>query len=291
MKQLDGLLEFLAVVDHGGFTAAAASLGVSASFVSRRVSDLEARLGVRLLHRTTRRVNLTDIGLLYMERNRAVLEQIESIESEIAERQNLVTGTVRVAAGGWYGERVVTAALAGLCQQHPRLRIELELSDRRVDLIRDGFDLAVRHGGPGDPDLVGRQVSARRVVVAATPAYLARKGTPQTPDELASHDCLVAPLQPWRFVVDEAVIEQSVSGPLASNSGPALREAALTGLGIVRLAEEYLANAIADGRLVRLLERFELPTSPTYIVYPSRERVPLRVRCVIDHLVAVLQAG
>jgi LysR family transcriptional regulator, transcriptional activator for dmlA len=288
MRKLDGLLEFIAVIEHGGFNAAAEHLNVSASYVSRRVSELEQRLGVRLLHRTTRRIQLTDIGAQYLERSRDVLDRIAEIEADVAEQQSLIIGTVRIAAGGWYGERVVARVVAEFAHRHPRLLVDLEISDRRVDLIREGFDLAIRHGPPGDPNLIARQIASRRMRVCAAPHYLADRGRPHTPQDLANHVCLTAPFQPWRFMLDGKVDEMHVEGPLVSNNGPGLREAALVGLGIVRLPEIYLEDAIADGRLSVLLEPYEVPPSPTYLVYPSRERMPFRVRSLIDHLVEAL---
>jgi LysR family transcriptional activator of dmlA len=285
MRRLDGLLEFIAVVEHGGFGAAAEHLAVSASYVSRRVSELEQRLGVRLLHRTTRRINLTDIGAQYLERSRQVLERIADIEADVAEMQSLVIGTVRIAAGGWYGERVVARAVAEFARLHPRLHVDLEISDRRVDLIREGFDLAVRHGPPGTPNLIARRIDSRRMRVCAAPAYLAGRAVPKTPQDLADHACLTAPFQPWQFDVDGEIREMHVDGPMVSNNGPALREAALAGLGLARLPEIYLEDMLMSGALVLLLERYEVPPSPTYLVYPSRERMPFRVRALIDHLV------
>jgi LysR family transcriptional regulator, transcriptional activator for dmlA len=151
MHNFDGLLEFTAVVDQGGFTAAAEALGVSASYVSRRVSALEERLGVRLLHRTTRSVNVTEIGALYHERALMILADVDALENDIADQQQLAVGAVRISAGGVFADRFLAPALAEFATRYPRIRIHLDIVDRRVDLVREGFDLAIRHREPETP--------------------------------------------------------------------------------------------------------------------------------------------
>ncbi len=290
MKELDGLAEFCAVIDQGGFTRAAEALGVSPSFVSRRVSDLEARLGVRLLHRTTRQVNLTDIGAQYHERATAVLNDIRDMEADLAERQNRVVGRIRVSAGGLFGEIHVAEALADFAALHPEVEIDLDISARRIDLIREGFDLAVRHGMPDDPDLVVRRIGTRRMIVCAAPAYLQANGTPHAPSDLAEHTCLSAQ-RDWAFVDGDRPMTVRVESRWTCNNGVALVRAARQGLGITRLAETYLARDVAMGRLAPILQEWEVAPQPTVLVYPSRDRMPHRLRTLIGYLVKALDTG
>ncbi|WP_299652023.1 LysR family transcriptional regulator [uncultured Tateyamaria sp.] len=285
MRKLDGLAEFCAVVTEGGFTRASETLGVSTSFISRRVAELEARLGVRLLHRTTRSVNLTDIGALYYERANVILDDIATLETDLAEQQNLVKGRVRVAAAGLFGETWVTEQLSEFASQHPQIEVELNITERLVDLIREGFDLAVRYGMPDDQDLVVRKIGKRRIKVCASPSYLERTGLPDTPRDLSAHTCLAAPGQRWMFREGGAAFEVKVSGRWSSNNAAALVKACKAGLGIVRLGENYLNADIDAGHLVRLLEDFETDPQDIVLAYPSRDRLPHRVRALVTFLV------
>ncbi len=284
MNQFDGLVEFCAVATDGGFTRASKTLGVSTSFVSRKVAELEARLGVRLLHRTTRSVELTDIGARYYERATHILDEIGSLELDISEQQNLVKGRIRVTAGGLFGDTWVSSQLASFSALHPSVEIELDVTDRQVDLVREGFDLAIRHGMPSDPDLIVRRIGTRRIMVCASPNYLRTHGTPQHPSDLLEHSCLMGRRQPWVFRQDTNVFEVKVQSRWASNSGVALANACQNGLGIARLAENYFKSGIADMQFVPLLERFETDPQESVLTYPSRDRLPHRVRALISYL-------
>jgi len=286
MNKLDGLLEFATVVDSGGFTAAAEVLGVSASYVSRRVSALEERLGVRLLHRTTRKVNLTDIGAIYHERALAILAEIDDLEDDIADQQRLAVGSIRISAGGVFAERFLARALAAFAARHPRIRIRLDIDDRKVDLVAEGYDLAIRHGTPGDPDLIARRLTMRRMRVCGSPAYFAHMGRPETPHDLRNFDCLTHHQLPWRFQAKGGEpFEVDVESRWSSNSGTALIEAALAGLGLTRLANIYVDELLGRDELEAVLVDYELEPSVTHIVYPSRQRLPYRMRLLIDFLV------
>jgi DNA-binding transcriptional LysR family regulator len=287
MHKFDGLLEFVTVVNHGGFTAAAKVLGVSASYVSRRISALEERLGVRLLHRTTRNVRLTDIGALYHERALAILSEIDTLEDNIADQQQLAVGSIRVSAGGVFADRFLAPALAEFASQHPRVHIHLDIVDRKVDMIGEGYGLAIRHGAPNDPDLIARRLTTRQMRVCGSPAYLDRAGRPETPQDLKNFECLTHPLLPWRFQAGGGEpFEVSVESRWSSNSGIALTEAAVTGLGLIRLANTYTDDLIERGKLEAVLSDYDLPPSTTHLVYPSRQRLPHRMRLLINFLVA-----
>ncbi|MEM8792368.1 MAG: LysR family transcriptional regulator [Pseudomonadota bacterium] len=283
-NHLDGLLEFCTVADLGSFTLAANALGVSVSFVSRRVSDLENRLGAPLLNRTTRRVALTELGARYHERARVILAEIRGLDAELADEQGRLKGPIRVTAGGRIGEGRVTDALVAFAHHHPAVEIELQIMERRVDLIREGYDLAIRHGMLPDPDLVIRPLDTRRLIVCASPDYVATHGAPRTPQDLTRLPCIGAPDQRWQFHRNGKQIEVKVHSRWLSNNGPALATGCERGLGLARLADTYVGDGLAAGRLLPFLEAYELPPQEIVLIYPKRDRVPYRVQRLIEHL-------
>lgn len=288
-QHLDGLLEFCTVADLGSFTLAAGALGVSVSFVSRRVSDLENRLGAPLLNRTTRRVALTEMGARYHERARIILAEVRSLDAELADEHGHLKGPIRVTAGGRMGEGRVTEALVAFTHLHPAVEIELQIMERRVDLIREGYDLAIRHGMPPDPDLVIRHLDTRRLIVCASPDYISVNGVPRTPEDLIRLPCVGAPDQRWQFHRNGKPFEVKVRSRWLSNNGPALATACELGLGLARLADTYVGQALTAGRLLPFLEAYELPPQEIVLVYPRRDRVPYRVQRLIEHLSKALR--
>ncbi len=280
-----GLREFVAVVEQGGFTAAADILDVSTSFVSREVKRLEERLNTRLLHRTTRAVRLTDMGRIYYQRAREIHDRIEALESDMADLQELPKGTIRITAAGIYAERYVAPALAEFMIKYPEISIELDTRMDVVDIVEEGFDLAVRmHGALPDSTLVARKVARRRVMVCASPAYLARRGRPETPDELTSHNCLRLPHMPWRFSYPDETRSVKVQGNWKCDDGRSLVTAAVRGIGLVRLTDYYLDDELRRGEIEVVLEQYEVQDACTWIVYPERKHLPTRVRFLIDFL-------
>lgn len=284
MASQEGLREFVAVVEHGGFTASAEVLGVSTSFVSRQVKRLEQRLNARLLHRTTRAVRLTDMGRIYYERSREILDRLEALESDMADLQQQPKGLVRVTAAGIYAEHFVAPALAEFVATYPEVSVELDTSMRVVDIVAEGYDLAIRMSALADSSLVARRVARRRLMVCASPAYLERHGRPKTPDDLRSHNCLTLPHMAWRFAYPNGVRSVRVRGSWTSDNGRTLVAAALRGLGVIRLADYYVDVELAGGELVVLLERYEIQDAATWIVYPERQHLPTRVRFMVDFL-------
>ncbi|MEE8157649.1 MAG: LysR family transcriptional regulator [Gammaproteobacteria bacterium] len=279
-----GLREFVAVVEQGGFTAAADALDVSASFVSRRVKRLEQQLGTRLLHRTTRTVRLTEMGRIYYERSREILDRLEALESDMADLQQRPKGLVRMTAPGLYAERYVAPAVAAFTVKYPEVSIELDTRMRVVDIVAEGYDLAIRMSALADSNLVARKLVPRRVMVCASPAYLAGNGRPKDPDDLRSHNCLALPDMPWRFAYPDAIRVVKVRGSWISNNGRALVEAAALGIGLVRLADYYMDKELERGALEVVLEDFEVEDAATWIIYPDRHHLPTRVRFLIDFL-------
>jgi DNA-binding transcriptional LysR family regulator len=285
MGPQDGLIEFLAVVDRGSFTAASRALGVSVAHVSRMVRRLEQGLGTRLIERTTRSVRPTDSGRLLHARAKALFEQFDELVDEVQEQQRELRGAVRVAAGGAYGERVVAPSLVRFAVAHPGIVVELVMSDARVDLVAEGIDLAIRLGHLPDTALVARRIASRRFVLCASPAYLKNAPSLASLADLAAQAGVVSPVVPWRLQTASGEPVQQPRPRFVSNNIPALVEAALAGLGIAWLAEVHVQEHLAAGCLVALLPESGGESAPVWLVYPSRGHQPRRVRVVMDWLI------
>jgi len=284
----EGLREFVSVVEQGGFTAAARQLNVSTSFVSRQVTRLEDRLDVRLLQRTTRKVHLTEMGQVYYERSREILDQLESLESEMADLQEKPKGLVRITAAGEYAERFIAPAVAEFVAKYPGVSVDLEASMQVVDIIEEGFDIAIRMSSLTDSSLIARKVEQRRIMVCASPDYLNEHGRPKTPEDLRTHNCLIFPDMPWRFKYPDRIQEVKVRGTWNSNNGRVLVAAARQGIGIVRFSEYYLEALVNSGKLEIVLENYEVDDAATWIIYPNRRHLPTRVRYLVEFLLDVL---
>ena len=284
-----GLREFVAVVESGGFTAAANRLDVSTSFVSRQVVRLEDRLDTRLLHRTTRTVRLTDMGRIYYERSKDILDNLAALESDMADLQERPKGKVRITAPGFYAEHYVAPALIEFMAKYPEVTIEFDTRMQTVDLVAEGYDLAVRMTAPADSSLVARKVAPRRMIVCASPDYLARHGRPKEPDELRRHNCLSLPDIRWRFAYPDSVRNVKIRGGFTSDNGRALVAAAARGIGVVRFPEYYVRDELYRGELEPILEQFEVQDAATWIAYADRHHLPTRVRFLVDFLVERLR--
>lgn len=289
MAHTEGITEFLSVVEQGGFTAAADVLGVSKSHVSRQVTRLEAHFGTRLLARTTRQVALTDIGRVYYERCRAAMDDLDGAEAELADLQSRPAGRVRLTAPGIYAERFVTPALLAFSRQYPEVSIELDTQMTTVDIIKDGYDLAVRMSNLDDSSLVARRVEPRRIVVCAAPGYLDSRGRPDSPEALSTHNCLRLGGMAWRFAWGDQVREVRVRGSWTSDNGRTLAAAAREGIGLIRLTDYYVQAEIECGELEVVLEPYEVQDAATWILFPERRHLPSRVRLLIDFLAQALR--
>lgn len=289
MLNHQGLHEFVAVVERGGFTAASNELGVSISFVSRQVKRLEDRLEIRLLHRTTRAVRLTEMGRIYYERSREILDQLGTLESDIADLQKKPQGLVRITAPGLYAERFVAPAIAEFSTMYPEVDINLDTRMGVVDIIGENFDLAIRMSALDDSSMIARKIAARRVVVCGSSTYLAKHGRPKKPDDLRSHNCLKLTDMVWRFAYPEGIRTMKVRGSWISDSGRALKQAATKGVGLVRLANYYLNDELDRGDLEVVLQDYEVQDAATWVVYPERHHLTTRVRYLIEFLVERLR--
>jgi len=289
VDRLSAIQVFAQVVESGSFAKAAERLALSASAASRHVAELEAHLQTRLLNRTTRRVTLTEPGRAFYERAVQLLADLAEAEQEAARAAVVPRGTIRLTTSVNFGVRQVAPAIADFMARHREVAFDVSISERIVDLVEEGFDLAVRIGSPGSENLVARKLGETRLVLCAAPAYLAAHGTPEAPEDLASHDCFtyeyLAPRNVWRFR-DASGAERAVrvAGRLHSNNGDLLAEAAARGAGIAFEPAFIVGPEVRAGRLVRLLEDFVPPPLPIYAVYPSRRHLSAKVRLFVEFL-------
>lgn len=284
---------FQAVVETGGFTAAAHVLGVSQPFVSQTIGRLEESLGVRLLHRTTRGHRLTAEGEVFLRGCSRAIDAVDAAEAEVQRSRARVSGELRVSAPMAFGLDRVVPILPGFMQRYPDLAISLSISDEVANLVEDRIDVAVRMGRLRDSGLVSRRLCDLQRIVVASPGFIERNGRPETPADLARFDCLLwqgaqEHLNRWDFVVDGTPVTVPVTGRFRGDNGMSLYQMCLAGVGIMRLAEHLACPAIADGRLVPLLAPFQaLDDTALHAVFlPDRDLLP-RIRAFVDYLVAV----
>jgi DNA-binding transcriptional LysR family regulator len=291
MGQSDEMAAFLRIIDRGGFAAAARGSPLTPSALSKLVRRLEERLGVRLLTRTTRRIALTAEGEAYVTRARDILALIEAAEAEVTAGRGRPRGHLRVNTGTAYARHRLIPILPAFFERYPDITLDLSLTDRRVDLVEDGADVVLRTGSLEDSSLVARKIADGRRVICAAPAYLARRGTPQQPEDLLRHDCIVlhglARLTAWPFRRATGIETLLVRGPLTTDSAEAVRDMALTGLGIIRLSEFLVRDALRDGLRVPLLEDAHASEEvPVWaLTAPGRHRMP-RIQAFIDFVAA-----
>ena len=289
MDRFLALSVFAKVVEQGSFARAAERLELSTSAVSRHVAELEAHLDARLLNRTTRRLSLTESGSAFYQRCVQLLADLEEAEEAVTAATVVPRGTLKLTCSITFGTRHLAPAIAAFAVRHPQLRFDVELSDRAVDIVDEGFDLAVRIGEIGSQSLIGRRIGSSQVVCCAAPSYLAAYGVPRSPAELAEHACLSYEYSPtrnvWRFR-DRQGREQDVriGGPVHANNGQMLCALAVAGVGINFEPDFIVAPDVRAGRLVPLLPQFAPPSIPIHAVYPSRRHLSAKVRAFVDFL-------
>lgn len=284
----DGINEFVCVVETESFTAAAKRLEVSVAHISRQVNQLEDRLGAKLLYRTTRKLRLTEVGEVYYQHARKILDDMQAAERAVMEMEGKPTGKLRITAPVYYGEYFLAPLVNDFLLQYPQLDLELKLTNETVDLVKEGYDLAIRLGTLDSSSLMCRKLARRTQYLCASPAYLVTHGTPQTLADLANHRCLGGSLDHWRFLENGKLRNWRVGSAWSCNSGLALKDAALKGLGIVQLPDYYVQAALAQGSLVSLLESHRLPDDGVWVVYPQNRHLSPKVRLLVDFLVAQL---
>ena len=286
MDRLDAMQAFVAVADLRGFAPAARKLGLSPSGVTRLIAALEDRLGARLLQRTTRKVALTDVGTRYLERVRRILADVEEAESSAEGERTRPSGRLVVSAPIGFGRLHVSPLMSDYLARYPEVTAELRLTDRTVNLVEDGVDLAVRIGHLPDSTLVARHVGEMRRMVVASDGYLTQRGEPDTPEAIATHDTIqfgAATTAPeWRFVEDGREVRVVCTPRFTTNSADAAIQYAGQGGGLTRALAYQAAEAIKAGRLRIVLEKFEQPALPIHAVYPTSRLLSAKVRAFID---------
>jgi DNA-binding transcriptional LysR family regulator len=290
MDKFASLHAFTQVVQAQGFAAAAREMGVSRSAVNKLVLALEADLGVQLLHRSTRRVTPTETGLAFYDRCLTLLADLQEAELAVAQLQQEPKGTLRMNAPMTFGTMHLAGAIAQFMREYPAIHVQLVLEDRPIDPLTEGFDLTIRIGPPPESaSLVVQQIGAMALVLCAAPAYLETQGIPQTPEDLKSHACLHyghwATRFEWNLRDRNGIIRAiALSGPLCSNNGEVLREAAVQGLGIALLPRFIIDSALQRGDLRLLLQKFQPEPLPISVIYPVNRHLSVKVRLMIAFL-------
>lgn len=294
MDRLDAMRLFARVADLGSFTAVAQQMNLARSVVTRQVAALESHLGTKLIARSTRRLSLTSEGAGYLEKCREILDLVDAAETGLNEERQAPRGPIRLTVPSSFGVRQLMPLFAEFMDSHSGITLELEFSDRRVNLIEAGFDLAIRISDRLEPGDVARRIGSSRGVVAAAPAYLKRHGRPAHPQDLIHHECLgylLSPRADWSFVVDGETRWFPVRGRLQANNGEALLEAAIRGLGITRTPTFVAEQAVRDGRLELLLPGFPTLELGIYAVFPGNRHLPQRVRALVEFLAGRIGAN
>ena len=295
MDKLSAMRAFVKVCETGSFTAAAQAMGVPKSAVSKQVAWLEENLGVRLLNRTTRRSSITEVGQGFLERCRRILEDVTEAEAQATELQTRPGGRLRVTTPFSFGLLHLSQVLCDIATAYPELELDVTMTDRFVSLLDEGFDLAIRIGDLPDSNLIGRRIADPRLVLCASPAYFARAGTPQSPADLAQHNCLIYAREGrhdnWQFRDNGRDIAVLPRGNLRVNNGDALKMAALRGLGIAQLPVFLAGAELADRRLLPVLTDYERPPLAINAVYPHNRHLSAKVRVFVDELVKRFKGG
>ncbi len=291
MESLSDITVFVQVVDSGSFTATAERLGLSKSVVSKYVTRLENQLGARLLNRTTRRLSLTEVGRVFYARSLRGLQEIEDAKAEVSRLQGEPRGTLRLNAPMSFGVLHIAPAIPDFLSQYPDLSVDMNLDDRIVDVVEEGFDVSVRISELPDSSLVARRVGPCRHAVVAAPSYLERFGTPRTPSDLRDHNIITYRYQQsageWHFrSPDDKPVSVSVSGPVQMNNSLAIREALLGGVGITRTPTFVVGRDIQEGRLIPILRDYRALEVSIYLVYPERRHLSPKVRAFVDFITA-----
>src|SRR6201997_3345843 len=284
---------FVRAAEGGSFSRAARELGLSQPSVSRIIGELEARLGVTLLLRSTRKITVTDAGSLFLDRAREILAEIEDAE-DAARGLDSLRGTIRLVIPIMYGTREIIPRLSRFLAAHPLLRLELSVADQRQDLVAEGADVAIRTGDLEDSTFGARKLATLTRMLVASPAYLASRGTPKTPADLASHDCIFGPgnfgRASWSFRRGDGEISVDIRGRIHTDSGPGMLASALAGLGIAMMSSVMARDELEEGHLVPLLRGYKVPSIDVHAVFPGGPRPSAKVRALVDYLAQELRS-
>jgi DNA-binding transcriptional LysR family regulator len=279
-----GLNEFISVAETHSFTQAAKNLGVSAAHISRKIQEVEDRLGSKLFYRTTRTVSLTETGQLYYQQYRPLIEAFEDVERNLSDFQTQPKGLLRITAPAAYGEQNITPLINKFVQTYKEIDIDIHLTNRKIDIVNEGFDLAIRIGHLSDSSLNATKLASRQLHICAATSYLKHHGTPYSLSELKDHNCLLGTMDHWRITKDGKPFNLRVQGRIRCNSGPTLLKACLDGLGIVQLPDYYVQSHMDQNELQPLLTDFTPEEEGIWAVYAGKRHLSAKVRCFINFL-------
>lgn len=290
MDRFGNMRTFIRVVEAASISGAADRLGVAKSAVSRRLKELEAHLGVELFHRTTRKMNLTDSGRAFYHQSVRILDDVLEAEIAISQAHGTLSGSLKIALPSTFGLMHMGPAINEFLQAHPQIEFDLDFNDREVDLMQEGFDLAIRIAKLPDSSLIARRLAPIQIVMCASPSYLERMGTPQTPDELIEHQCLVYSLlrdfEYWHLSDSKGKeVKIKISPYLKASTGEFLKDAAVEGMGIILVPSFIAYKEIERGTLVPVLKDYKIPQVAAYAIYPQTRHLSQRVRAFVDFLV------
>lgn len=293
MSKIQEMSSFVAVVEAGSFVGAAQATGASKAAVSRHVGELERRLGIRLLHRTTRRLSLTEEGRIFFERAKELLESIDEAEAQLTRRSGEARGVIRVNAPVTFGALHLAPLWGPFADANPKVSLDITLSDRLVDVVDEGCDLAIRISAIPDSTLVTRKLASTRMVLCASPDYLRERGTPSHPRELARHSVISytywSTRDEWRFTGPDGLVSVHITSRIHTNNGDTCRRAALAHHGVILQPDFIVGPDLRRGDLVELMPAWRAIEVGIYAVYASRKNLPLKTRKLIDHLADALR--
>lgn len=284
MFNWEGVNEFVAVTEAESFTLAGKQLGISTAQVSRQISALEKRLATKLFYRTTRKVTVTEVGNIYYQHCRQVLDGLDEAERAINNLQTTPTGKLRITAPVTYGERTIAPLLNNYVQKYPELDVRLHLTNKTLDLVDEGYDLAIRLGKLNDSTMMAKRLASRRLFICVSPEYISAHGVPHSLSELGQHNCLQGTQDYWRFQEHKKSHNIRVKGNIRCNSGRALVDAALKGIGIVQLPDYYVLSFIESGELIPILQQYCELEEGIWALYPHNRHLSPKVRLLLDYL-------
>jgi len=287
MDKLSSMKVFMQVARLNSFSAAAQTLGISKAMVSKHISRLEDELDVQLLNRTTRSLSLTEVGTVYRDRIKEILNDIEETELSVSQLSTEPRGTLRIMAPASFGSFHLSRMVAEYLKIHTHVSIDMILTERAPDLVEEGLDIAIRIGNLGDSSLFARKIADARMIVCGSASYFEKHGIPKTPEELLSHNCLTHTThtgEAWTFKTNQNTFRVDVQGTVKSNAADALRIAAIQGCGLVHLPIYMLTKDLKNGRLIAVLKEFEGPKRPIHAVYLHRMHLSAKVRTFVDFL-------
>ena len=288
MMKWDGISEFVYVAEYESFTKAAKKIGISTAQVSRQVSALEQRLNIKLLYRTTRKVSLTEEGRVFYQHCRGVLDGLDAAEQAVTNLQSKPQGMIKLTAPVTYGEQQLMPLVNDFMVQYSDIEVTAFLSNQQVDLIEEGYDLAIRIGKLRDSTMMAKKLSSRTNFVCAAPSYIEKYGIPHSLTELGQHNCLLGTLDYWHFKESGKEKNIRVTGSVRYNSGYSLVDAAIKGLGIVQLPDYYVQKHLESGELVSLLDNLREPEEAIWALYPHNRHLSPKIRLLLDYLAAHL---